>query len=62
MPYIDVPTLPDASKIFNKEMEGVLKDSGDTSLIKIEERQVMIDDAYFEPIKGVIFKAITETV
>jgi hypothetical protein len=36
VPYIDVPTLPDTSRIFNKEMAEIKNTIGDSAQITIE--------------------------
>ena len=55
VPYIDVPTLPETSKVTDKEMEG-LDDE-----VQVEEKQCVIDDAFFEYMKPHVVKAVKES-
>lgn len=54
VPYIDVPTLPEASKVSAKEVEGLVTE------VQVEEKQCVIDDAYFDYMKPHVVKAVKE--
>jgi hypothetical protein len=55
VPYIDVPTLPEASRVSSKEVEGL-----NDAEVQVEERQCVIDDAFFDYMKPHVLKAVKE--
>ena len=64
VPYIDVPTLPENSKVKNAEIEEAMSklEEGFEEKIKIEEKQCVIDDAHFDDMKKPVIEAVKETL
>jgi hypothetical protein len=58
VPYIAVPSLPEASKVTNLEINE-LKDKEE---IKVVVKDCYIEDAHFEQIKEPILKAVQESL